>query len=40
VFRRELSQNMTTWKVPQIVFRKDTSIDRMLKIEEIIKKDK
>jgi ribosome-binding factor A len=38
VFRTALSQNMNVWKVPNILFEKDESIDRVIAIEKLLKK--
>jgi ribosome-binding factor A len=39
VFRTELSKNMNVWKIPNILFMKDESIDRVIKIENLLKKN-
>ncbi|MDR1850980.1 MAG: 30S ribosome-binding factor RbfA [Mycoplasmataceae bacterium] len=38
VFRRALAENLESRKIPNIIFRKDESIDRALYIENLLKK--
>lgn len=38
VFRRALAQNLESWKIPNILFKKDEAIDRALQIENLLKK--
>jgi len=40
VFKRVLAENLDVYKIPDIFFKSDESIDRALKVEELIKNTK